>query len=150
MPNLERAQFFPRSPEYVWQFFTDIDNLNRFTPSFFSISPLSEERPELYPGQRIDYVIRLFGVPFRWTTLITQVDKPLAFVDCQARGPYAHFEHLHQFWEVEGGTIMIDRVQYRVGWGPIGWLAERLFVRPTLDAIFEYRRAACDELVGAE
>lgn len=147
MGYLERAQFFPRPLDEVWEFFTDIDNLNRFTPGFFHITPLTEERPELYPGQTIDYVIRLFGIPFRWTTLITQVDKPLSFVDRQARGPYAQFEHLHQFWEVQNGTVVIDRLHYRVGWGPIGWLAERIFVRPTLDAIFEYRGAACDEFL---
>lgn len=148
MELLERVQFFPKPIEVVWKFFTDVDNLNRFTPDFFDIQVLTEERPELYPGQLIDYRVTLYGIPFPWTTVIGPVEEPTHFSDSQARGPYARFDHLHQFWAVDGGTLMVDRVAFRVGWGPVGWLAQRLFVRPTLNAIFEYRRRVCDELLG--
>lgn len=148
MEYLERTQFFARPVEEIWEFFSDVDNLNQFTPSYFDIQVLTVERPALYSGQLIDYRIKLFGIPLPWTTVIGEVNYPKDFVDSQARGPYSKFEHTHEFWAVEGGTLMVDRVGFKVGWGPIGWLAQRMFVRPVLNAIFEYRSIACDRILG--
>lgn len=145
---LERAQFFPWPVERVWEFFSDIDNLNRFTPRFFELEILTPDRPALYRGQTIDYRFRLFGFPLAWTTRIDEVEYPRVFVDSQLRGPYAAFRHSHEFWPVEGGTLMVDRLHFRVGWGPAGWLAQRLMVRPMLNAIFDHRRVACEELMN--
>jgi ligand-binding SRPBCC domain-containing protein len=146
--QLERAQYFPRPVEDVWEFFSDIDNLNQFTPAYFQLKVLTPERPALFEGQMIDYTLSLFGIPFRWTTDIEKVEYPKSFVDIQSRGPYRIFRHTHEFWSVEGGTLMIDRLEFDVGWGPVGWLAQRLVVRPLLNRIFEHRRQACAALLA--
>jgi ligand-binding SRPBCC domain-containing protein len=58
----------------------------------------------------------------------------------QIRGPYSLWEHTHTFEEDgSGATIITDRVRYSIPFGPLGGIAERLFVRRDLKKIFDYR-----------
>ena len=44
--------------------------------------------------------------------------------------------------------MMTDRVTYEVGWGPLGWLTEKLWVRRQLEHIFAYRRQQVERRFG--
>ena len=48
--------------------------------------------------------------------------------------------HEHRFEEVEGGTLMTDTVDYEIGFGFLGALAHRLFVKKEVERIFRYRQ----------
>jgi ligand-binding SRPBCC domain-containing protein len=106
-------------------------------------------RPELAAvgeGATLDYRIRLFGVPMRWQSLIESFEPCVRFVDVQRRGPYREWRHWHEFRDARGGTMMADRVEYRMPLGPLGSLAHALFVRRTLKKIFDYRREAIEKI----
>ncbi len=77
-------------------------------------------------GEQVTWRARHFGLPLRMTSQITALDEPSSFTDEQLHGPFKYFRHVHEF--VDGGTetIMIDRIEFAAGWGPLGWLAERL------------------------
>ena len=90
-------------------------------------------------GALIDYRIKLFGVPLRWRTRIEAYERETRFVDVQLRGPYRLWEHTHEFRDAPGGTLMTDRVDYAVPFGIAGEAARLLFVRRTLERIFDYR-----------
>ena len=45
--------------------------------------------------------------------------------------------------------LMVDRVDYQIGWSIFGGLAHAAFVRRTLDDIFDYRRFKVAELLDA-
>jgi ligand-binding SRPBCC domain-containing protein len=93
-------------------------------------------------GARIDYRIRLRGIPVVWKTRITEWEAPVRFVDVQLSGPYRVWEHTHEFQAVSGGTIVRDTVDYEL---PAGWLGEllrRTVVARDIARIFEYRRGA--------
>ena len=45
-------------------------------------------------------------------------------------------------------TIIHDRVRYAIPLGPLGALADRLFVRRDLRRIFDYRARAVSERMG--
>jgi ligand-binding SRPBCC domain-containing protein len=87
-------------------------------------------------GTRIDYSLRVHGLPLRWTSEITAWDPPRSFVDVQVRGPYRWWHHLHQFDEVEGSTKATDEVEYAC---PGGRIVNALFVERDLRRIFQYR-----------
>jgi ligand-binding SRPBCC domain-containing protein len=91
-------------------------------------------------GARIDYRLRLHGVPIRWRTLIESYEPPERFTDVQISGPYSHWRHTHVFLDAPGGTRMIDTVDYSLPLGPIGALARVIYVRRALERIFDYRR----------
>lgn len=138
---LEREQIIERPRAEVFEFFSDARNLERITPDFLHFRILTPTPIEMRPGTLIDYRIRLFGVPVKWRTRIDVFEPNARFVDRQLSGPYRTWIHTHEFHDHDGGraTKMIDRVEYEVPFGPLGGVARALFVRRTLDRIFDHR-----------
>lgn len=138
---VEREQVVPRPLPEVFAFFSDAFNLERITPPELRFRVLTPPPIDVREGTLIDYQLRLWGVPFRWRTLIESFVPNERFVDTQLRGPYALWHHTHTFEALpDGGTRLFDRVRYRVGFGPAGEIARALFVRKQVERIFEYRR----------
>jgi len=140
--TLERQQWIRRPRDEVFEFFEDATNLARITPPFLGFRILTPPPIRMGEGTLIDYRISLFGVPLRWRTRIELYEPGVRFVDTQIRGPYRLWRHTHEFTDAPGGTWMKDRVEYAIGLGPAGSLAHALFVRRTLDRIFDFRRDA--------
>jgi len=139
---LERSQRLPLSPDQAFDFFADAFNLGEITPRWLHFRMLTEGPVEMGAGTLIEYRLRLHGVPVRWLTEIRDWEPGVRFRDVQVRGPYALWDHTHAFEDDgQGGTIMHDRVLYRVPLGPLGLLADRLLVRRDLERIFDYRHA---------
>jgi ligand-binding SRPBCC domain-containing protein len=97
-------------------------------------------------GVLIEYKIGLFGIPIRWRTRIETFEPISLFVDIQLNGPYRLWRHRHEFDSVPGGTEMRDRVDYVLPFGPLGSMVRWLFVRRTLDRIFDYRTEAIKKI----
>ena len=140
--RLEREQLIPRSRSETFAFFTDARNLERLTPKSLNFKIRSALPIDMHSGTLIDYQIALFGIPFRWCTLIEEFEPELRFVDLQLKGPYQYWRHLHEFLEVRGGTIVHDCVDYELPVGPLGEVVHSLFVQRQLINIFAFRRQA--------
>lgn len=134
--TIEAQIFLPRPIQDVFPFFADAGNLESITPPWLRFEILTPLPVAMRPGARIDYRLRLHGVPLRWQTEITVWEPPFRFVDEQLCGPYRKWVHEHTFAEHAGGTDMRDFVRYAV---PGGWPANYLFVRREVRRIFEYR-----------
>jgi ligand-binding SRPBCC domain-containing protein len=97
---------------------------------------------------RIDYTIKLNGIPMRWRTRIAVWEPPTPggtsgrFVDSQERGPYSLWWHEHRFEAVGDKTLMSDTVHYTLPLGPLGWIAHAVMVRGMLRRIFGFRYQA--------
>ena len=98
-------------------------------------------------GTRLDYRLRLWGVRFRWQTLISSWEPPHRFVDEQLAGPYAQWVHTHRFEADGDGTLVEDDVDYALPLAPLGELALPI-VRRQLERIFSYRRETIARLLG--
>ncbi len=141
--TLHREQRLPGTPEEVFPFFADARNLEAITPPLLRFEVVTPGDIEMGVGTLIQYRLRLRGVPVSWLTSIQAWDPPHRFVDTQVRGPYAPWHHTHTFApDGDGGTLMTDTVRYAIGFGPLGDLAHRLFVRRDLEGIFDFRREA--------
>jgi ligand-binding SRPBCC domain-containing protein len=79
-------------------------------------------------GDEVTWRAWHFGVPLRMTSRIAEHDEPRRFVDEQIRGPFASFRHEHRFDDVDGGTLMIDRVRFVAPLGILGRAAELVLV----------------------
>ncbi len=145
---IEREQLIGRERGEVFAFFADALNLEALTPPWLHFAVLTAAPIEMRTGAEIAYRMRLHGLPVRWLTRIEEWQPQSRFVDRQLRGPYRLWHHTHTFEEREGGTLMRDRVRYAIPFGPVGRLAEGLFVRRDLESIFDYRRDAVERLLG--
>ena len=144
---LERTQKLPMSMEEAWKFFSSPKNLEEITPDDMGFQITSHEETDMYEGMIISYIVSpMFKVPLRWVTEITHVREPHFFVDEQRFGPYVFWHHKHYFKEVEGGVEMKDVVHYKLPMGPIGQLANALFVRARLEEIFDFRFKKLEQL----
>jgi ligand-binding SRPBCC domain-containing protein len=99
-------------------------------------------------GVRIRYRISLHGLPLGWTTEIRRWEPPHRFVDVQLRGPYRLWHHTHRFEARDGGTEITDTVRYRLPFGMLGRLMNRVVVRGDVERIFDYRIERIRALFG--
>lgn len=130
--------WLPRPPEEVFPFFADAHNLEDLTPPFLRFQVLTPPPIPMAAGTRIDYRLRLHGIPIRWQSEITAWEPMRLFVDEQRRGPYRAWVHTHRFTAKDGGTLVEDEVRYDVFGGA---LVNALFVRNDVARIFSYREA---------
>ena len=127
----------------VFNFFSDAHNLAKITPPWLHFEVLTPAPIEMVVGMRIDYRLKLRGIPIRWQSEITEWNPPYAFVDEQRRGPYRLWRHTHTFDEVKEGVVVGDTVKYAV-WG--NEIIGRLFVSSDIEKIFAYRADRLDEI----
>ncbi|MBV2168767.1 MAG: TIGR01777 family oxidoreductase [Bdellovibrio sp.] len=133
-------QFVPEPPEKIFSFFQDAHNLEKITPPTLNFHIERISTPEVKQGTLIDYRLKIHGVPAAWKTEIDEWQPPYKFVDNQLRGPYRLWHHTHEFRPFCGGTLLVDRVRYRLPLGYIGWLMGANFVRQDVENIFAFRR----------
>ena len=92
-------------------------------------------------------------IPFRvgWIAKITEFDWNSYFCDQQIQGPFASWKHRHgisaEVREGVNGTFISEEVEYRLPMGPLGGLADAMFVRRRMEAMFAYRQKRLEEIL---
>ncbi len=95
----------------------------------------------LGPGDEVTWEATHFGVRQRLTSRITEFDPPRRFVDEMVRGAFRRFRHEHQFLTMDGGTEIVDIFDYTSPLGPLGWAADRVFLRRYMTRLLRQRNA---------
>lgn len=143
---LHTEQWLPAPLERVFAFYSDAVQLELITPAWLHFHVLTPQPFQIKQGSLIDYRLRLHRIPVRWQSEISVWEPPVRFVDRQVRGPYRLWNHEHLFAERDGGTLVVDHIDYRV---PGGALVDWLFVQADLRRIFEFRRRKLAEIFGS-
>jgi len=165
-------QWVPVPIEQVFLFFANPGNLPRIMPpgTRTELVRLKVVPPPGSPAVRESITDRdpLAGVgseivtsfrvvpflPFRaqWIALITEFEWNHHFADVQKKGPFKSFHHRHELIAERrdgvNGTVVRDVIEYDVGFGWLGKLAQRIFVSRQLSRTFEYRQKALEKLLG--
>lgn len=81
----------------------------------------------------------------RFTTKITEMQRPDFFTDEMIKGDFKSFHHEHHFKTVENGSLMIDIVEFEAPYGSIGKLAMALFLRSYMEKFLLKRNAVIKE-----
>ena len=152
MPRLEFVSVIHAPRARVWDFYDTVDNLPRITPPSTKVRVV-DPPARMEAGIRFTLIVRQppVFVPLAWETIVTRREPPVVWVDEQGRGPFAYWHHEHHFDDLGDGTTRLrDEVTYRPPLGPLGTLADWLFIRRQLTALFAYRHQATREaLEGA-
>lgn len=128
-------------PERAFAVALDLDVELRATARYGSRIVGGRSGGEIGAGETVTWQLRQFGVPMRHTSVISEYAPPERFVDEMVRGVLASFRHEHRFVAAPPGTVMLDHVSYRLPFGPLGALADRLLVRRRLLALMHARNA---------
>lgn len=139
--QLKHSQLIKADVQKVWDFISSPKNLKVITPPEmgFEITSGNDDQ-KIYPGMIITYNVKpMLGIPLTWMSEITQV-KPLEFfIDEQRLGPYAMWHHQHILAPQNDGVLMKDIITYIPPFGPLGTLAQHLFIKQKLKQVFDHR-----------
>lgn len=141
MNLFEASTLLEASPERVFAFHENPNNLRMITPSSLKILKL-EAGTSAVVGEKFLIEIAQFGFPIRWRGVWETVSPPRVLVDVAERSPFSSWRHSHIFEAERGGCRMTDRVEYSVGWGFLGWIAERVVLPLFFAGMFRSRHAA--------
>lgn len=165
--RLEFEQWVPFPVGHVFEFFANPENLPRLMPAASGTRLISLERKAAPPspaggtseiaagvGSTIITSFRVLpALPFRarWIARITEFEWNHHFADVQDQGPFKRWHHRHEFAaEVRdgvAGTVVRDAIDYEVGFGPLGAIAEALFVQRQLRHTFAERQQKLSRLL---
>lgn len=101
-------------------------------------------------GDTVTWRARHFGIWWRMTSRISELERPTRFVDEQVHGPFARFRHEHLFRDVGSRTEMVDHVELVA---PAGWLGrpiERWIIGPYIEQLIRQRNSILRDLLEAD
>jgi ligand-binding SRPBCC domain-containing protein len=101
-------------------------------------------------GDTVTWEAVHFGVRQRLTSRITAFDRPRLFVDEMQRGAFKRWRHTHLFKPSDGGTLMVDDVDYASPLGPLGSLADALFLESYMTRLLAARNDYIRKLAEAQ
>ena len=131
----------PAPIDEVFRFFENPYNLAKITPPWLNFRILTSDLV-MRANAEIDYEFRWLGQPLKWRTVISDYNPPFSFVDEALNSPYKYWRHHHTFRETPKGTLVSDRVEYALPYGPLGRLVHAAIVKHQLTKIFAYRQQA--------
>lgn len=172
MHHIQFEQWVPVAVERVFLFFANPGNLPRIMPPGTGtelvrlklVAPpgiaaetatIADRDPLAGAGSEIVTSFRVLPfLPFRaqWIALITEFEWNHHFADVQKKGPFKSFHHRHELLAEArngvNGTVVRDMIDYEVGFGFFGELAQQFFIHRELRWTFAYRQKALERLLG--
>jgi len=166
--RLEFEQWIPFPIERVFAFFSNPENLPRIMPASNRMKLIALNRmPVPNPpagvnsdkaasvGSTIVTSFRVFPfLPVRaqWIARITEFEWNHCFADVQDHGPFKSWHHRHKFRaetrDAVAGTLVRDRIEYEVGFGFLGTIANAIFVRRQMQNTFLQRQQVLPRLLS--
>ncbi|MFE4813746.1 cell division protein [Peribacillus simplex] len=128
MPVIVYQQFIKAPVDLCFDIKRSVDIHTKTTAKTKEVAVDGVTEGLLDEGDTVTWEAIHFGIKQRLKAQVTLMEKPNKFVDIMVKGALHSFVHTHQFIEESGGTIMIDKFQYKSPFGPIGVLADKLFL----------------------
>lgn len=145
------TSFVVRAPlEKVWRFHDDPLALPEVMTGPVKMDVHHVDRP-LQPGGRILTTMRVGPIRVRWNLRLKAKEPMRSFTDEQidGQGPFKRWVHTHAFEPVDGGTRVIDRLEYEPPLGPLGAFGAALFGDLVMGNMFASRAKATKRLLEA-
>jgi len=129
MPELHFETAIAAPPEVCFDLERDVDVHQASTAGTAerAISGVTSGKMEL--GDEVTWEAKHFGLRLHMTSKITAFDRPAAFTDEMQSGPFGHWHHIHRFEARDGGTLMVDDVNFASPFGPLGSLVDAVYLR---------------------
>jgi ligand-binding SRPBCC domain-containing protein len=156
-------QWIPAPLEKVFEFFADPMNLPRIMPAWMrikieemaTVAPRGFSSPRL-AGEGTTFLASYRVLPFlpmriRSEAQVIGFGLNDFFADVQINGPFRSWHHRHEFAAENRdgipGTRLRDRIEYEVGYEPVGSVVNAFFIAPQMRRTFAYRQRAVERLL---
>jgi len=150
MYTLHKELVVETAREKAWAFIRNPANLNRITPDDMDFAIVGDLPAEMYEGMLVEYRVKLPLIGKQtWVSELKHIRPMESFVDEQKIGPYRFWYHYHGIEEAENGVKLVDHVSYQPPCGPVGMLANALFIRNNLERIFAFREHAFQSILAS-
>ncbi len=165
--RVQFEQWVPFPIEQVFLFFANPNNLTRIMPPASEAKLLRLElkpppangsgsaTPLAGPGSAIVISVRILPfLPIRasWIARIIDFEWNHHFVDIQEKGPFKSWHHRHQFSSETRngilGTLVGDVVDYEIGFGLLGALAQKFLIARQMQQTFAHRQKILESLLS--
>ncbi|MDF1996352.1 SRPBCC family protein [Peribacillus frigoritolerans] len=146
MPVIEYQQFIKAPVELCFDLARSVDIHTKTTANTKEMAVDGVTEGLLEEGDTVTWEAIHFGIKQRLKAKVTLMEKPNKFVDIMVKGAFHSFVHTHQFIEEPGGTIMMDKFQYKSPFGPIGVIADKLFLEKYMRAFIVSRAKALKKI----
>ena len=74
-------------------------------------------------GDRLVWKGWRFGLPHTHESLITRYERPIFFQDTMQRGRFKRYQHDHSFTEIDGQTLVVDKLRFSL---PFWWVGKKV------------------------
>ncbi|KAA0544893.1 SRPBCC family protein [Bacillus sp. BGMRC 2118] len=95
--------------------------------------------PLLEKGDIVTFEAIHFCIRQKLTAKVIQMEKPYSFTDEMIKGAFKSLRHIHEFKQVETGTLMIDKLTFESPLGKVGDIANVLFLEKYMEKFIAYR-----------
>jgi ligand-binding SRPBCC domain-containing protein len=100
-------------------------------------------------GQEVEWEAIHFGIRQRLRVRITYMEKPFLFRDEQVSGAFKSMSHEHRFRSLPSGeTEKTDLMRIEAPLGPLGRLAERVFLKAYMTRFLRTKNRALAALLS--
>ena len=89
-----------------------------------------DETGLLQPNDQLIWHGWKFGFPQMHETRVTAYDRPHYFQDSMGRGRFKRYQHEHTFTEIDGHTLLHDKIRFSLPLGLVGDMVAKTFVVP--------------------
>jgi ligand-binding SRPBCC domain-containing protein len=90
-------------------------------------------------GDRIEWHGWLFGLPHVHQSLVTRYERPDFFQDTMVRGRFKQYQHDHRFTEIDGHTLLVDKLRLSLPFGWPGKMVARHVMVPHISQLLRRR-----------
>lgn len=147
MNYIEKSVLINCPVKSAFEFHSDTNNLIKITPNFIKVDILKIDLP-LRKDSIIILSIRQFGIlKTKWRIRITDFDPYSLITDTQEEGPFSNWIHSHCFEDIEGKTLMTDKIRYELPFGILGKAANSILIKNIIEKQFKFRHKATKEFL---
>ncbi|MBJ7326044.1 MAG: SRPBCC family protein [Chthoniobacterales bacterium] len=149
MPVFERSIQVAATPEELFRFHENPHNLRSISPPGLRILEIHANR-EARAGEEFRIAAGRGPCTLRWTGRWEKVAPPHSLADTGVQCPFSAWRHEHRFTpHPDGGTLLADRVEFRLAWSRGGPAAAWFLLRFVFPGIFAARHAATRQYFAA-
>ena len=149
MQIFERTIRLAASPEETYAWHAAPGALEKLTPPGEPVRVTHRTGDGIEEGSRVTLLVGRFPFRMSWVAEHRDVTPGRSFSDIMIRGPFAHWHHEHRFDDDgAGGTLLTDRIRYRLPFGLPGRLLLGWLIRRKLNKLFDFRHTVTSRELG--